>query len=229
MQICCKYNKVEDSMQNRTSIIVILGIFLAGCAAYRDWQYPITNNEEPTYFYVIREGWHTSLAISKNNLGDELQFLQDCFGDNQFYEIGWGDKGFYQAKKVTSSVAFNAVLAPTGSVLHVASVPKEPNQYFLNSKMIKVKISKLGHSRLNMFIRDSFKKNTKGEPIILGDGLYGKSLFFDGNGNYYAFHTCNTWVASALKDSGMPIRTFMALTAGGVMRQTRRVLSNSKQ
>ena len=53
---------------------------------------------------------------------------------------------------------------------------------------------------------------------MLGQGIYEKSIFFKATGGYQITNTCNTWVAEALETSGVPVDSFLTLTADSVLK-----------
>ena len=197
---------------------IALVFILSGCSTFKSWENLPVNYEDEATIYVVNHGWHTGIVIPGNKLGD-LSFLEQQFGGSEYYELGWGDKGFYEAKEITSNLTMRAIFWPTKSVMHVVALPQKPNEYFPHSKTIAIKVSKLGLSKLKASIALSFK--TENNKIMkTRKGLYGNSLFFKGNGNYYMTNTCNTWTAKMLKTTGAPIVSFLTLTASSVMNQS---------
>ena len=77
-------------------------------------------------------------------------------------------------------------------------------------------INKAQYSRLIQFISDSFQKDTSGNFInIITNENYGKTdAFYEANGSYSVFRTCNTWANSALKASGQKCCYWTALDSG---------------
>ncbi|WP_163831926.1 DUF2459 domain-containing protein [Spartinivicinus ruber] len=171
--------------------------------------------------FIVSHGWHTGLVIAANNLGTELAFLQNYFSDSLYYEIGWGDQDFYQANKVTSGMALRAALWPTKSVLHVVSLPIEPDKYFSNSLVIPIKLSELAHQQLNLAIAKSFTKNSNGTIVPIKIGIYGTSKFFSSNERFYLTNNCNNWTATKLSSAGVPISSRFSFTATNVINQVK--------
>ena len=201
-------------------LLSIAGLLLTSCAGH--WKYLPVNNNNNVTIYVSDNGWHTGIVIPATTLGP-LQFLVKNFGLNPYYEIGWGDAGFYQAKRITSGLATAALFWPTNGVLHVVALPRAPEIFITNKNSInKLTLSKRAYQRLLNFINRSFRRNKDGHTIAQGLGLYGNSRFYAANGTYYFANTCNTWTAEALHHAGVPIQTFMTLTASSVMKQSKK-------
>ncbi len=189
------------------------------------WQNRPVSSADEVQIYVVNHGWHTGIILAGNQLEPELNFIQDKLGKHSFYEFGWGDKGFYQAKTITTAMTFNAILWPTDSVMHVVAFSQAPQEYFSDSEVLAMTISISGLRALNAGIAASFKKEGGGAVLPTRPGIYGNSLFFTGEGHYYATNTCNTWVAKMLAYTGAPFNSFLTLTSGGVMRQTKSVIN----
>lgn len=196
-----------------TSIVV-----LGGCAA--KWPDAPPSPAAAHDIHVVSHGWHTGVVLARDDLGDALAFVRDELGEAPWYEFGWGDKGFYQAREITSGLAVRAVFWPTDSVMHVVAVPLPPDRYFVASEAIRVPLSAAGAAGVAGAIAASFAPPEGGAaPSPTKRGLYGHSLFFDGEGSYHLLRTCNTWTARTLTAGDVPIRAFLTLTAGSVMGQ----------
>lgn len=195
----------------------LLTLIVIGCTGSPDQQAAHIAGEKQVY--VVSHGWHTGIVIAGRDLGPELAFLDGHFDTPRWYEIGWGDKQFYQAGEVTAALALRAGMVPTDAVLHVTALPARPDSHFTRNRVIGLRVDTAGLARLTTAVADYFKYDENGEPITSGKGLYGQSLFFDATGRFHAFNTCNTWTARMLKQAGVPIRTFMTVRAGSVMAQ----------
>ena len=68
-------------------------------------------------------------------------------------------------------------------------------------KWAKIAISDEQLKSLNTLINKSFKGN--GKTIISNAGYGGNDEFFEATGSYSCLYTCNTWVNSTLKKSGI--------------------------
>ncbi len=208
-----------------TLLTFLLIPVLTGCGGLKQWQHLPETKLDEKRFYIVSHEWHTGIIIPGNDLGDTLLFLKSEFGHSPYYEFGWGDRAFYQAKKVTAKIAVRSILLPTGSVMHVVAVPQHPYSYFAGSRIIEIKTSGKGYDRLVEKIAASFKKDRNNDVIKIQKGIYGRSLFFEGVGKYHLANTCNTWTAMILKSAGVPVRTFFTLTADSIMDQSQKAMA----
>ncbi|MDF3128890.1 TIGR02117 family protein [Kiritimatiellaeota bacterium B1221] len=168
--------------------------------------------------YVHNHGRHTGISLPAEVVNPQFPELAIRFPDAGFYEIGWGDAGFYQAEKITSRMTLSAVFWPTETVLHVVGYREHPLRYFRSSENQDVYLSREGLEGMIQFISSSFARNTEGHLRPVREGIYGDSQFFRGVGKYYLFNTCNKWTAKALASGGVNIGVAWKITSGSVMR-----------
>ncbi len=120
--------------------------------------------------------------------------------------FGWGDKGFYLQTPTWSdlkfSVAFKALTGLSDAAMHVTFY----NTLAENEKCRSISISAEQYKKLVSFIRSGFDQDSKGDVIhIVTDANYNDhDAFYEAEGTYSLFHTCNTWTNNALKFAGLP-------------------------
>jgi len=204
----------------RQFIAMVILALLAGCSAkplivHHVEKFTGTGENE---LYVVSHGWHTGIVVPAATIQQQIPELKARFGDTPYIEIGWGDKGFYQAEEITSGLTLRAILWPTESVIHSVAVPQRPVEFFSDSDVKKICLSNGELESLIRFISSSFYKDGAGNVLALKNGLYGNSQFYRGVGDYYLMNTCNKWTAKGLKSAGMDISPTFKLTASSVMR-----------
>jgi uncharacterized protein (TIGR02117 family) len=183
----------------------------------------------PNAVYVVNHGWHTGFVIPSVPIHKVIPEIRQRFPDVPFIEIGWGDKGFYQASEITSGLTIQAIFWPTESVIHSVAVPYDVNKYFPHSEIEKLCLTDSELKTLITFISDSFAKDNNGNVYPLKKGLYGDSQFYKGSGDYYLMNTCNKWTAKGLLSAGMDISPTFKLTAGSIMNYLRAAPSQSDE
>jgi uncharacterized protein (TIGR02117 family) len=167
--------------------------------------------------YVVSHGWHTGLVLPSSHLMLDLPALKTRFPTAQYIEFGWGDKGFYQTKEITSGLTLRAIFWPTESVIHAVGINRNVNHYFSNSQIEALLLTEKELARLTKFIAGSFAKDRSKQLIPTKNGIYGDSQFYKAVGDYYLMNTCNKWTAKGLKSIGMDISTTFKLTSASVM------------
>lgn len=158
--------------------------------------------------YIRTNGVHTDIVVPvKNEIQDwsrEIKFSNTESGDTTFSyaAFGWGDKGFYletpEWSDLKFSVAFKAMFHLGSTAMHVTF----HRQMVTGTDCKAIKINEAQYRKLVAYLRGSFRSDEKGQVIQIpsdNDG-YGKDdAFYEANGVYDLFHTCNTWANNALK------------------------------
>ncbi len=167
--------------------------------------------------YVVSHGWHAGLIVPGREVNHAVPDLAARFGEVAWYEVGWGDKGFYQSQEITTGLTLQAMLWSEGAVMHVVAIPASPLKYFPREEMIGTCLTDDEFESLTQFIANSFERDGAGGAISLRPGIYGNSQFYDGVGRYALFNTCNKWTAKALRSAGLDIIPTFKLTSESIM------------
>jgi uncharacterized protein (TIGR02117 family) len=156
--------------------------------------------------YILTDGVHTDIVLPSGNAIIDWRKLINTSNDTtmRFVAFGWGDKNFYintpTWTQLKFSTAFKAVFGLSTSAIHTAFYKGlRPGPY---CKMIE--LNNVQYRRLVDFIRSSFKIDGASNFIHIKTNVaYGyNDAFFDANGRYSLFYTCNTWANNALKSCG---------------------------
>lgn len=211
------------------NLTICLFFITSNCSSFKKWKYLPEPNEQTIKIYIISHDWHTGIVIPNHKFNNKLLSLNEHFKNAKFYELGWGDKDFYQANEITTKITLKAVFWPTASVMHVVALSSEPRFSFPFSKRIELELSEKAYKLLIDNLTKTFKLNEKNELIKKTKGIYGYSYFFEANGYYFMTNTCNSWTAEMLDAAGIPIRTCFTLTADSVMSQVEKAVIKNKQ
>lgn len=169
------------------------------------------------HVYVVNHGWHAGLIVPGREVNHAVPDLAARFGDVAWYELGWGDTGFYQSQKITTGLTLQAMLWSEGAVMHVAAIPDSPLKYFAREAMIGTCLTDHEFELLTQFIANSFEHDGAGGAISLRPGIYGNSQFYGGVGRYALSNTCNKWTAKALRSARLDITPTFKLTSESIM------------
>lgn len=127
-----------------------------------------------------------------------------------------GDKGFYLDTPTWAdlrfSVAFKATFALSTSAMHVTFY-----RYLKENDNCKsIRINREQYEKLTSYILKSFRKNDLGNVIhIETNANYGDNdAFYEANGRYNLFFTCNTWANNALKACQQKASVWTAFDTG---------------
>ena len=109
--------------------------------------------------YLVAHDWHTGFVIPAEDVFPLLPQLKKRFAEMRFFEIGWGDRRYYQSEGSALSEKLLAVLVPSGSTMHVVGLVEKPVRTVNSDKIIELKIENEGYQSLLEFINNSFYKN----------------------------------------------------------------------
>jgi len=201
-------------------LFTLIVIFLCnGCAASIIKDCPVDKAASAKSIYLVSHGWHVGIVVKRGDIFNNVWPDHKNFADAEYLEIGWGDKDFYQTPSPQFGIALKAILLPTPSVLHIVAFNNSVTSYFPYSTIIMIRLSDAGFHRLIGYIAASFDKDSAGNTIPLGTGLYGVSQFYRSRDTYHLFRTCNVWTARALNAAGCPVTPFLAITEDNLMLQ----------
>lgn len=211
----------------------ILLVFLAFIAIYllSVWLIPYINCKEEVVSndsipaYIISNGVHTDIVVPVKtqyyNWSNEIPASNTIGKDStaKWLAFGWGDKGFYLQTPTWSdlkfSVAFKAACGLSSSAMHCSYIKKIKETE--NCK--KLTLSKAQYLRLVNFINKRLQKDdNQKNKLIITTAQYGSNdAFYEANGAYNLFYTCNTWTNEALKACGQKAAIWTAVDKGILM------------
>jgi len=199
---------------------LLLGILaIYGCSGQPQVVQPDAraDSSRTSRLYVVSHGWHVGLAIATDVLNPVVPDLRERFFGTDYYELGWGDEGFYQASEKTTGLTLRAIIWSRGTVVHVAGLPVSPTEFFARSDVVQTCLNAEETQSLARYLSSSFARDANGGLVELKQGLYGDGQFYQAEGRYHLLNTSNKWAAKALKSAGMDISATFKLTADSVM------------
>ncbi|HEU0136623.1 MAG TPA: TIGR02117 family protein [Flavobacterium sp.] len=172
--------------------------------------------------YIKSNGVHTDIVVPiRNDIKDWSSIanpLHTASKDefSNYIAFGWGDKGFYlntpEWSDLKASTAFNAAFYLGTSAVH-ATFHRTIRE---NERCVKINMSRSEYQKLVSFIDESFQKDALGNSLLIAAPTYGHSdSFYEANGKYNLFYTCNSWANNALKASGQKAALW-SLTDSGI-------------
>lgn len=169
------------------------------------------NMKDDVSIYLISNGVHTDIVMPmKSEVYDWHRVVNPLFTRSgqaaEYVGIGWGDRGFYLESPTWAdlkpSTAFKAITGLGGSAMHVTFYANAPYEH---ADSIRIQLTAAEYERLIEDILPSFKFDPEThQPILIKNAHYHESdIFYEANGRYTLFHTCNTWTNNRLKKSGL--------------------------
>lgn len=201
--------------------LLVFLLLTTGCLGPVRELYPGEQEQRPVPVYVVNHGWHVGVVFRGERLREKLP-EHDRLPQNEFLMVGWGDNKYYPSERVRVDLFLRAAFWPTGSVLHLVGFDAPVDAYFRQSEIVRLQLSEEGVEKMTGYIADRFQKGDSDEIIFAADGLYPQSAFFEAEGTYFFPRTSNKWTARVLRESGLPVTPFYAITSGNVMKQARK-------
>ncbi len=180
------------------AIYLIISLILTEITIERKANSSISNK----FIFLNSNGVHLEIILSIKDVHPQL--LKDLiYSENENYlSFAWGDENFYintpTWNDLTFNNAFQALFMKSSTLMHVTRYRNK------QSSWIKIEVNEDELKKLNKYIFNSFKKDKKGNKIILKNKGYSRTdNFYKAKGNYSCFKTCNTWVNSGFIKSGL--------------------------
>lgn len=211
------------------SLLTVIGLLLLYAAAV--WLLPYvvinknaqTKGSEEVTIYIKTNGVHTDIVMPMHTTLMDWNTLVPYENTDskdttfQYASFGWGDKGFFLQTPNWSdlkfSVAFKAMFHLGTSAMHVTFY----KTMVLGERCKAIKISKPEYEKLILYVRKSFQYDSNGKTINIithNDGYGTDDAFYESEGVYDLFHTCNTWANDALKSCNQKACLWTALDKG---------------
>ncbi|WP_027173361.1 DUF2459 domain-containing protein [Methylobacterium sp. 10] len=176
---------------------------------------------------LVSHGWHSGLVIPREALtgegaGTALRSIATRFRAYPGIEFGWGEARFYRATPTLAQfdlrLALEALFTPGGreGVVQVVGLEDDTRTSFPHSDIVPIRVSKAGLTRLLARLDASFRL-IDNVPVEGGPGLYGPSLFYEGQGRFSAANVCNHWAARLLNAAGLPITPVLDTHPAGLL------------
>lgn len=183
-------------------LVAVLFLVVAGCAM-PGAERPQAPPDGPLV-HVADHGLHSGLIVRIADLPPGALPVLRHFPRAEFLELGWGDREYYRSKDFSLWLAARAALWPTESAVHVVGFSGSIGRQFPAAEIATLRLSRPGFARMLDFIAATFETGADGEGRILGPGQREASLFFASGRRFHLFQNCNTWVAQALREAGVP-------------------------
>jgi uncharacterized protein (TIGR02117 family) len=165
--------------------------------------------KDAVQIYILSNGVHTDVVLPiRNEIKDWTTMINSAETKSRdtnvsYAAFGWGDKGFYLETPTWAdlkfSTAFKAMFFLSTSAMHVTFY-KSLNE---SERCKKVCITQESYRKLVSYIDNSFMIVNNHPHLLKGASYANNDLFYDANGTYNLFYTCNTWANNALKAAGL--------------------------
>jgi len=198
---------------------MLAGASLAGCTLARPTplgaRHAGRDAGSITTVYVARRKWHIDVGFAAADLGP-LAPVSAEFPAATYLFFGFGDRHYLLAKNHNAPVLLGA-LWPGPALILLTTLLGPPAQAFGESQVVELELPTARVRAIQSFIRSSIA-----DPAPYAKGPYAGSLYYAARQRYSALHTCNTWVAEALRAGEVPVRARGVLFASQLWPQVRK-------
>ena len=202
-------------------LVILFYLALAWIFPYIKANSSFVNAAEGVEIYVQSNGVHTDLVLPLRTKHMDWERLfpysdfTNVYKGFNYVAIGWGDKGFFLDTPTWGdlkfSTAFKAVFGLSTTAMHVTYKYNQPQ---LNENCRKIILSEKQYRTMIRYILSSFRLKDK-MPIHIDHKGYGQQdTFYEANGTYTLFKTCNVWTGNALQVSGVKIGVWTPFDKG---------------
>ncbi len=152
--------------------------------------------------FISTNGVHLDIIFSKNDIDSKILKGIMHLETEDYISFGWGDENFYINTPtwgdLTFSNAFQAMFLKSSTLMHITRYKQKRNDW------VEIRINESELQQLNNYILETFKKDELGNNIMLEDKGYSASDdFYKAKGSFSCFNTCNSWVNTGFKESGL--------------------------
>jgi uncharacterized protein (TIGR02117 family) len=193
------------------AFILLIGLyFLSAYVLSRIGVAKEKNGGKDVTVYILNNGVHTDIVVPVKSLqmdwSHEIKFKNTTGKDTamDFVALGWGDRGFYLETPtwgdLTFKTAFKAAFGLSHSAIH-ATFYKSMKE---DKDCKRIDLSKEQYDRLIAYIQNSFTLDSVKHviPVKTTANYNDDDAFYEAQGSYNLFHTCNTWANNGLKSCG---------------------------
>lgn len=170
--------------------------------------------------FIRSNGVHTDFVLPVRSAciaWDTFVSPAACNADSSYayVAIGWGDKGFFLNTPtwgdLTFSTAFVAASGLGESAMHVDYLKNPPK---IGERGKQFRISTEQYQQLIAYIRSSFLLQNNKAMLIDHAGYGKRDKFFEANGRYSLFMTCNEWTGDGMQAADMSVGVWTPLEFG---------------
>ncbi|MFM9921858.1 TIGR02117 family protein [Variovorax sp. H27-G14] len=197
-------------------LLALVGLYVATASALVFWPANAKPSAEvaagvpaEVQAWVLSNGVHTDYVFPiRSATVDWLQVfpLRDFRApppDAEFIAIGWGDREFYLNTPtwgdLTARRAFGALSGGNRALVHVSYLRRAQ----LGRGAFAVPLSQVQYAQLVDYVRAALPQG-QATPIA-GAHYDNQDAFYEANGGYNLFETCNTWSGRGLRQAGVPV------------------------
>jgi len=189
-------------------VYLAAALVLGAVPTNRHWQ-PASDG---VTVWLTTNGVHAGLALPARHATMDWTTLfppvhnahgKDAVADD-YVTLGWGDRTFFldvpQWRDLGASTALKAIVGRDAAAMHVEYGPAPAG----DPTALRLTVTPAAYARLVAFIRRSVAVDDAGASVWIPGHHYDvNDAFYEANGRYSLFVTCNQWTRNALAAAGV--------------------------
>lgn len=165
--------------------------------------------------YIVGQGWHVEIGIPVEQLDGNMSFFRKIFPGARVLMFSYGKKTFFIAPAHNVGDYLLGPIPGTAAI-RVVGLSAAPAAAYLPENTVTLVLPPNGSRSLSAHIWKDIVKDASGKPKLIAHSHDPAGLFYEAHSEYNLLHTCNTWVAEALHDSGLPVSGDNVIFSGQV-------------
>lgn len=204
---------VKYTLRSILTFICFIALYLLSAFVCK---FITTNNdyvapEKGIEVFLISNGVHADICLPLANNDTlwskyfDVKDFSTLKNKPKYILLGWGDKDFFLHTPtwadLTVKTAFKASFIPSSAALHVSYLTDDPQ---LSETTKSFKINKVSLKKIEHYII-SYVQLKNNSPILIDCCRYPNvhDNFYEANGTYHLFKTCNNWTNNVIKEAGV--------------------------
>jgi len=199
---------------------IVLAFGCRDVAGQTDRQWSCAKNDSSCRSVaVVHNSWHAAIVLRKSDLAEKTMPELADFPAAQFIEFSWGDKDYFPDPHSGVFAAVKAGLWSGGSVIHLVGFADSMESFYRGATLTELHLNLAAYQRLVEYLNETFLREKSSSRARATPGLFPYSRFYPASRSFSLLRTCNTWVAEALEQAGLPISSGFVITAANLQSQ----------
>jgi hypothetical protein len=181
---------------------------------------PAADAQPHTTVWLIADTLHTGLVFEYDWLLESGFIPPKDFPKAQYVTLSWGDRTAYVQRRLTTfGEIFNAMVLPSESVMELIPANWHVTEVCPHQRIWQKRVPRDVGPQLAAYLNHCSITDESGRPVVVGTSSWGDGVLLLSRHSYFYPRVCNIWTVQAMESMGARMNPWMAISAGGVIRQ----------
>lgn len=192
---------------------------------------PAKGEESPEILvWLLADEFHTGMVFDYEWLLESGFIPPAGFGKPKLVTLSWGDRTAYVEKGLhTPWKFFRAMFTPTPSVMELIPANWAVTEVCSHQRIWRKLVARDRGKDLAAFLNDCSTHGPDTRPILCGTSSWGGGVLLESRHIYFLPRVCNVWTVQAIESLGGTMQPWLAVTAGGLIRQAEKPFNGFEQ